>query len=59
MNPLFINSLHFEWNGIPERSYVRSIQAMNGLDNIEFHSPMMITLTCIMQFVLAENLLDE
>lgn len=38
MNDQFIRSVSFDWNQIDEKSYLRDITAINGIDRIEFHS---------------------
>ena len=39
MNDQFIQGITIDWNKIEERSYLRNIEAINGLDRLEFTKP--------------------
>ena len=39
MNPLFINSIKIYWDKVPMDSYIREIEALNGLELLAFQSP--------------------
>lgn len=39
MNHQFIQSISIDWDKIPSYSYLRNIDAINGLETLEFHKP--------------------
>ena len=39
MNSQFIQGIQFDWNNLDEDSYVRDIQAFQGLETLKFSKP--------------------
>ena len=39
MNSQFIQGIQFDWNNLDEDSYVRDIQAFQGLETLKFSQP--------------------
>ena len=39
MNNQFIRGIKFEWDNIPEDSYLRKIEALKDIESLEFSNP--------------------
>ena len=42
MNDLYIQGVHIDWNKIPVNSYLREIDAIKGLEELIFHTFLLI-----------------